>query len=162
MSILEEEYDEQWLALLKHCLTTSYFQWGDEFYEQTDCVAMGSPFVFVANLSMKKFKEQALNAASHKPTVWYSYVDDAFVIWPNGKELERFLEYPSSILRNIHFTVEVGNNGKLAFLDVLVKRPDDTLEHYVYSKKTDTNRFLQSHSHHHPFQKMCPHKNFMS
>lgn len=60
------------VSLLKHCLTTSYFQWGDEFYEETDCVAMGSPFVFVANLSMKKFKEQALNAASHKPTVWYS------------------------------------------------------------------------------------------
>jgi hypothetical protein len=35
---------------------------------------------------MEDFEEKALNQATLKPTCWYRYVDDTFVIWPHGKE----------------------------------------------------------------------------
>lgn len=37
--------------LLRICLTSTYFMWNDEYYEQTDGAAMGNPFSpIVANI----------------------------------------------------------------------------------------------------------------
>lgn len=50
--------------------------------------------------------------------------------------------------------MEIEENGKLPFLDVLVtKKADNTLGHQVYRKPTHTNRYLHAESHHHPAQK---------
>ena len=49
---------------------TSYFQW-DEFCEQTDGVAMGSPLSpVIANFYVEHFEKQALASAPFTPTVW--------------------------------------------------------------------------------------------
>ena len=37
----------------------------------------------IANFFMEDFEEKALNQATLKPTCWYRYVDDTFVIWPH-------------------------------------------------------------------------------
>jgi hypothetical protein len=39
----------------------------------------------IADFFMEEFEEKALNQATLKPTCWYRYVDDTFVIWPHGK-----------------------------------------------------------------------------
>jgi hypothetical protein len=56
---------------------------------------MGSPLVPVmANLNMERFEHQALSSAIKKPTRWYRYVDDRFVVWPRGKdELQECLKH---------------------------------------------------------------------
>jgi hypothetical protein len=56
---------------------------------------MGSPLSpVIANFFMEDFEEKALNQATLKPTCWYRYVDDTFVIWPHGKDnLTEFLEH---------------------------------------------------------------------
>jgi hypothetical protein len=47
---------------------------------------MGSPLSpVIANFFMEEFEERALNQATLKPTCWYRYVDDTFVIWPHGE-----------------------------------------------------------------------------
>ena len=44
--------------LLLRCLTTTYFQWKDLFYEQREGAAMGNPFSpVIANLYMEHFEE---------------------------------------------------------------------------------------------------------
>ncbi|KYN39855.1 hypothetical protein ALC56_05623, partial [Trachymyrmex septentrionalis] len=49
---------------------------------------------------------------------------------------------------NIHFTIDIEENGKLPFLDVLVsKKADGTLGHQVYRKPTHTDTYM------HPSQK---------
>jgi hypothetical protein len=69
-------------------------------------------------------------------------------------ELQRFLEHPNSIHRNIVFTMEVEQEGTLPFLDVLVKRrPDGSLGHSVYRKPTHTDLYLHAKSEHRPAQK---------
>ena len=44
------------------------FQWDNEFYEQTDGVAMGSPLSpVIANFYMEHFEKQALASAPFAP-----------------------------------------------------------------------------------------------
>jgi hypothetical protein len=64
--------------------------------------------VTVPNLEAPSKSMQALSRVPRKPTHWYRYVDDAFVVWPHGEEeLHEFLDQLYSIHHNIKFTMEV-------------------------------------------------------
>lgn len=54
---------------------------------------------------------------------------------------------------SIQFTMELEEDGRLPFLDVLVEKKDHRLGHAVYRKPTHTDRYLHANSHHHPAQK---------
>jgi hypothetical protein len=84
------------LRLFRHVLTSSFFIFNGQFYEQTDGVAMGSPlYPVIANYFMEYFEEMVLEAATHKPLCWFRCVDDTFVIWPHGPgKLAEFLGSP--------------------------------------------------------------------
>jgi hypothetical protein len=86
LSLLSHHFTDDILALLKLVLTSTYFRVNGQYFEQTDGVAMGSPLSpVIANFFMEEFKKRAFNQATLKPTCWYRYVDDTFVIWPHGK-----------------------------------------------------------------------------
>ena len=117
---------------------------------------MGSPISpVIANIFMEHFEKEALRKAPKKPEVWFRYVDDTFVIWRHGRsELRKFLIHLNKQHPNIRFTIDIEENGKLPFLDVLVsKEANGTLGHQVYRKTTHTDRYLHAESHHHPAQK---------
>lgn len=49
--------------------------------------------------------------------------------------------------------MEIEANNQFPFLDVLIyKKPNGSLGHTIYQKKTHTNRYLNAQSHHHPAQ----------
>ena len=53
-----------------------YFLFQDQFYEQVEGVAMGSPVSpIVVNLCMEYFEQKALSTAP-TPRFWCRYVDD--------------------------------------------------------------------------------------
>jgi hypothetical protein len=134
LELLSHHFEEDVLALFKHVLTTTYFCFDGQFYEQTDGVGMGSPLSpVIANFFMEDFEQKVIQQATHKPVCWFRYVDDTFVIWPHGQEkLEDFL---------IH----------LPFLDIeLYRKMDSSLGHKVYRKSTHTNLYLHQNLHHHP------------
>ena len=55
---------EKLCELIKLCLTTSYFQLGEKFYEQREGTAMGSPLSpVIANLYMEHFEKLALDSS---------------------------------------------------------------------------------------------------
>ena len=144
-------------VLIEFCLKNTYFLWHKEFYEQKEGAAMGSPLSpVISNLFMEHFEQEAIDRAKYKPTCWFRYVDDTFVIWPHGKDLlDDFLEHLNSLHPNICFTMEMELNQRLPFLDVeIYRKPNGTLGHAVHRKKTHTNRYLHANSHHHPSQKM--------
>jgi hypothetical protein len=104
---------------------------------------------------MEHFEKTALDTSHLKPTCWYRYIDDTFVIWPHGEStLTEFLHHLNSIHHKIQFTMEKEHDGQISFLDVAVTwKTDGSLGHRVYRKPTLTDRYLNKKSNHHPRQK---------
>ncbi|XP_042202209.1 uncharacterized protein LOC121852182, partial [Callorhinchus milii] len=143
-------------ALVRHCLTNTYFTRNGTFYKQNEGTPMGSPLSpVIANMFMEKFESDAIHTSTQRPSLWKRYVDDTFVIWPHGlPALNHFLDHINSRHPSIRFTMEVEKDGKLPFLDILFeRRPDGSLGHSVYRKAIHTDSYLKPDSHHHPSQK---------
>ncbi|XP_076658288.1 uncharacterized protein LOC143362208 [Halictus rubicundus] len=123
-------------------------------YLKLEEAAMGSPISpIIADIYMEDLENRILKNAPLKPTQWFRYVDDTFVVWSHGRHtLDDFLHFINSLHPNIQFTMEIENEDKsLPFLDVLVTRKiDGSLGHRVYRKPTHTNRYMHASSHHHP------------
>ena len=139
------------ILLLEFCLKNTYFTFQDQFYEQVEGVAMGSPVSpIVANLYMEYLEQKALSTAPHSPRFWHRFVNDTFVI---QKEVNKqdFLQHMNSVDPSIRFTMEDNKkDGSIPFLDTIVKpEPDGSLSITVYRKPTHTDQYLQWDSHHH-------------
>ncbi|GJQ81343.1 hypothetical protein Trydic_g20555 [Trypoxylus dichotomus] len=108
------------INLARLCLTSTYFLWNGEFYEQASGAAMGSPpSSIIANIFMEAFEYEAIEFSRMKPKCWYRYIDDTFVIWPHGpRTLEEFLLHINRQHANINFTMEIEEDDDLPFLDV--------------------------------------------
>jgi hypothetical protein len=86
---------EDVMELLDICLTATYFQFEDKFYQQKEGMEL-SPMV--SNIFMEYSEEIALGTADHKPAKWLRYVDETFVVWSNGPaKLQRFLHHLNSV-----------------------------------------------------------------
>ena len=134
------------MDLLNLCLTSTYFQYNGKHYKQLHGTALGSPvFVVVAEIVMQSIEEQAL--ATYKQTVplWLRYVDDTFTA-VHKDEIDTFHEHLNRQNVDIQFTREVGENGKIPFLDCLVSRHDNKLQTTIYRKPTHTDRLLDQSS----------------
>nr|XP_012143822.1 PREDICTED: uncharacterized protein LOC105662853 [Megachile rotundata] len=157
IEIIQDKVPENLVPLIQHCLNTNYFIFQDTYYEQVSGAAMGSPISpVVADIYMEYLENYILNNAPLKPSQWFRYVDDTFVVWSHGREkLGEFLDYINSLDPNIQFTMEIENPDRsLPFLDTLITRKaDGTLGHKVYRKPTHTNRYVHATSHHHPSKK---------
>ncbi|MCY6488407.1 reverse transcriptase domain-containing protein, partial [Actinobacillus pleuropneumoniae] len=85
MEVINRLTDPNTARLVEICLTSTFFSFEGELFEQTCGVAMGSPLSpVVANLFMEDFESKALNSARLLPKLWKRYVDDTNVIWSHG------------------------------------------------------------------------------
>ena len=158
LRLLGEHFAPGLVKLFQHVLTTTYFKYNGIVYRQTDGVAMGSPLSpAIANFYMEDFEHRALASAQYKPSHFFRYVDDTFVIWPHGnQQLGEFLRHLNNQHPNIKFTMEVEVDGKLPFLDLeIIRKSDGSLGHRVYRKPTHTDLYLNANSYHHPSQKQA-------
>ena len=138
------------ILLLEFCLKNTYFSFQDQFYEQVEGAAMGSPVSpIVAHLYMEYLEQKALSTAP-TPKFWHRYVDDTFVIHKEANK-KGFLQHINSVDPALRLTVEDNKeDGSISFLDTIVKpEADGTLSITVYRKPTHTDQYLQWDSHHH-------------
>ena len=109
--------------LFEFATSKSHFMFNDEFFDQIDGVAMGSPLgPLLANIFMgynEKFWIE--NYSGVKPELYKRYVDDVFCLFQNENDALLFFEYLNNRHVNISFTNEKEIDGKLSFLDVLIK-----------------------------------------
>ena len=103
--------------LTELCLRSTYFKFQNDYFEQVDGAAMGSPmFPIIANLYMENFEQCALEAYTLKPKVWIRYVDDTFVVWPHREEaLNNFQTHLNRQHQSIHLTREDERENELPF-----------------------------------------------
>ena len=136
------------ILLLEFCLKNTYFSFQDQFYEQVEGTAMGSPVSpIVANLYMEYLEQKALSTAPTPPRFWCRYVDDTFVI---HKEVNK-----QGFLQHIN-NEDNKEDGSIPFLATIVKPvADGTLSTTLYRKPTHTDQYLQWDSHHHLSAKFC-------
>ncbi|XP_072022307.1 uncharacterized protein [Amphiura filiformis] len=139
----------QIVELLRFVLTTTYFTFQDQVYQQIEGAAMGSPCSpLVANIFMEAFEEEAINTSPVKPSYWGRYVDGTMVVLKTD-DIDTFTLHLNSVNPAIKFTIEREEDGKLPMLDTLLHRkPDGSIKVTVYQKPTHTNQYLSFESHH--------------
>ena len=137
--------------LIELCLKSTYFLFSYLFYEHVEGAAMGSPLSpVVAILYMEAFEKQILEAALRRPIFWVGYTNDVFSIWPHDTQfLDEFLGHLNTQKAAIQFTMEKEEDGKIAFLEVLVEKKGTPATTSIFRKKTPTDRYMNYDSHHH-------------
>ena len=142
---VEEEvvyYDkETFRKLLELATLDSYFLFNGELYHQIDGVAMGSPLgPTLANVFMSHMEKKWLQSCpvEFKPILYKRYVDDSFLIFKDGSQIDPFLSFLNSQHPNISFTSEKETDGVLSFLDINIKHTPKNFATSIYRKPTFT------------------------
>lgn len=130
-------------------LTNNIFDFNGKIYRQKRGTAMGTKMAPpYAILFMAALEESFLKQCTHKPTVWWRYIDDIFMLWPHGEDsLNEFLSSLNSYHETIKFTYKQSRN-EVEFLDVRVVRKNGKFITDLYTKPTDTHQFLDPSSCH--------------
>ena len=155
--ILRKVYDEKLVKtkikrenmreLLMLCTTEVPFTFNNEMYMQVDGVMMGSPLgPLFANIFMCELENRLIPTLNGKICNWVRYVDDTFGLIKIGEELHVQNEL-NAYHPNIQFTQEVEKDNTIAFLDVAIKRVDETMETSVYRKTTNTDVYIHWKAH---------------
>jgi hypothetical protein len=112
--------------------------------------AMGSPMApSYASLFMGKLEEDFLNSRTVKPTVWYRFLDDIFMIWDGSlNDLKTFINDLNAFHPNIQFTHTISENS-VTFLDVIIQKGTNLdVVTNVFVKQTNDHQYLDYSSCH--------------
>ena len=97
---------------------------------------------------MIAYETLAITTADDPRKIWKRYVDDVFAVFKQTS-LDTFHKHINSLHQQIQFKIEHESDGKLAFLDTLVKKHENgKLSVLVYRKPTHTDQYLNCKSHH--------------
>jgi len=109
----------------------------EEFFEQVDGVAMGSPLApILANLFMWHHEKDWLNNYTAEILFYQRYVCDIFCLFNNKNDALHFFERINNKHSNIKFTMEEQSNNVLPFLDVSINNSNNNTKTSIYRKKT--------------------------
>ena len=133
--------------LLEMCTKEMHFTFDGKVYQQTDGVCMGSPLgPVLANVFMVYLEETIVPKLQTSMPVWKRYVDDTFTLVKRGK-LNEIITKLNNFHSNISFTHEIEQEGKMAFLDVLIKKEENgSVQTGVYRKATNNSIYIHWNS----------------
>lgn len=129
---------------------SSQFQSNNQLFTQNmgfklRYLSMGSRLPpFLAAFYAESFEASALKAFSLKHRFWGLFVGDVISVWNHWKtSLYTFLRQLNVLGSALQFTLELVDNCKLAFLDVLISKKSLILEFPIYRKTTHNDRYLR-------------------
>ncbi|EFN65243.1 hypothetical protein EAG_00233, partial [Camponotus floridanus] len=113
---------------------------------------MGSPLSpIIANIVFQDLEDKTLTNLQFTPSFYVRYVDDVALCIPSSS-VEDTLNIFNSFHLRIQFTLEVGENKRLKFLDVTMVLQDNSLI-FDCHKPTFSGRYLNFLSQHSLCQK---------
>ena len=135
--------------MLTVTMTESFILFDNEYYEQHDGVAMGSPLgPTFANIFLCVHEILWLEKCppEFRPVIYKRYVDDTFLLFQNINQIEKFKYYLNLQHANIKFTSETEMNNSLSFLDIKIVRENNKFTTSVYRKPTFSGVFTNFES----------------
>ena len=125
----------------------TYFEFDEKIYEQKRGTPLGSLIRgFIAKAVMRKVESIAIAKFNHE--LWLRYVDDVYTIVKNT-DMITIHKTLDNVFEGIQFTVEGKEDHLFPFLDVEVRRAQNSqLETYVYRERTHTDQILNYTSYH--------------
>ncbi|XP_044594004.1 uncharacterized protein LOC123271684 [Cotesia glomerata] len=143
------------LDLVKFCFHSGYFLFQRNYYIQKEGCGIGSPASPVIAITAVDYViSKALERLDFEIPVVAAYVDDLFLIIPRDK-VDTVVNVFNSINKDIQFTIEVEQDGKIPYLDVLVERTrSGELRTSWYQKPYSSGRVLNFKSNHPLSQKL--------
>ena len=94
-------------VLIGFILTHKLMKFNNDHNLQINGTAMGTKMApTYANISMDAIDNSFISACPQKPSIHYRYIDDIFLIWPNGNDsVKHFVELANNLHLNIKFTL---------------------------------------------------------
>ncbi|XP_017466333.1 PREDICTED: uncharacterized protein LOC108359145 [Rhagoletis zephyria] len=109
---------------------------------------MGSPTSpVIADIVMEELLENTVKKLARPPRLLTKYVDDLFAIIRED-EVQSTLDKLNSFNKNIKFTIELEDDGKLPYLDSMIIRRGNELKLTWYKKPTSSGRIISFNSKH--------------
>ena len=113
-------------GMIEICLKDNTFVFNQKVYYQVDGVAMGNPLgPLFANIFMAHLEETYIHGSQYSPDYYWRYVDDTFCLFSNREDVVKFHEFLDSLHPSAKFDREEESDGKLSFLDTVIKRTED-------------------------------------
>ena len=105
--------DKLFLDLVHLVLTTTWYMFNSQFYQQNDGIAMKGPASSTtAEIYMQAYERTAITTALYPPKAWERFVDEVYSIF-KCMHLENFFHHVKNLHQNIKFTLEEESNGEL-------------------------------------------------
>ncbi|XP_071582148.1 uncharacterized protein [Temnothorax nylanderi] len=140
----------EFLLAVRFVLESTFFMFNGVIYRQTFGSPMGSSFSpIVADITMQDLERKALERLSFIPPFYTRYVDDIAMAVPSTS-CAHTLEIFNAFHPRLQFTMEIGVDDRLNFLEVTIIRSKNHLLFDWFHKPTFSGRYLNFFSQH-PF-----------
>ena len=135
------------MTLLRFVATSTYFQYNNTIYKQTEGFAMGDPLsAIMSGFFMEHLEQQAITTAPAdcNITLWKRYVDDILEKIKTG-HTQQLTDHLNTVdnTGSIKFTHEEETNNEIAFLDLKIHHNEDgSIKLKIHRKPTHTDQYL--------------------
>ena len=137
------------IQFLKFVLENNYIMIGDEYFTQESGISTGGRLSQAyADIIIDYMYFTAITNSTITPENLSLYVDDSWGIWPG--DWESFLEFIKvleSMWDKVKFTYSKEENGRLVFLDMVIKRHKGNMATEFSQKDTHSGTYLHYSSH---------------
>ena len=135
--------DKETFITLTNLASKNVVMWTpDGYYRQKDGLAMGSqPAGLLANIWLSQFEPVIKDSAK----IFERYVDD-IIRSINRNNIAEKLREINNLHPNLKFTLEIEEDGRIAFLDLMIINNNGSLSTTWYRKPSDTGLVLNFHA----------------
>jgi len=128
----------EFLTAISLITNSTFFTFNNKFDKHIFGTLMGSPLSpILVDMILQDIKETALSRLSTTLPVYVRYVDDILLATPNNL-LDKIAETFNSFHDRLKFTMEVGTDGRINFLDVTVIIENNAIMFDHYKKPTNS------------------------